>query len=128
MKKTDAGYPDALAATVQILRAWAAEGREATPKTYTDLSSALRERNVRDVPPHGGIMPHLLEDASLWENEDGRRPMLSALVTSKELGMPSIGFFELAARSPFSRPLRGAELWERERDAVHAEFARPGRT
>lgn len=125
MKKTDARYPDAVAATVEILRAWARAGLPDTPKTYTDLSEALRRRNFKDIPPHGGIMTYLLEDASLWDNEDGGRPMLSALVTSKQLGMPAIGFFELAARPPFSRPLQGTELWESERDAVYADFAQP---
>lgn len=100
MKKSDDSYPAALAATVQILRDWAREGEPATPKTYTALSKALGARGFRDVPPYGGAMPYLLEDASLWENTDGSLPMLSALVTSKSTGMPSFGFFRVGRTGP----------------------------
>ncbi len=111
MRRGTFEYEQALEAVVEILREQACQGAE--PLSYKDLSTELA-RLGHHVPYHRGSMPYLLEDASAWENPDGRLPMLSALVVSKSTGWPSGGFFSLARSKPYERPGDDTTLWTRE--------------
>ncbi|WP_327688962.1 hypothetical protein [Streptomyces tubercidicus] len=117
MKRTDGDYQDAVQAAVDILRECA---RQAQDISYGDLSAELRERGFTGIRPHHGIMTHLLKDVCLHGNEDGRAPMLSALVVNKASRVPSEQFSVLARGLPFSRP--GDWTWQDERRAVFAAF------
>ncbi|MHA6759819.1 hypothetical protein [Streptacidiphilus sp. PAMC 29251] len=119
MRKTDPDYPEAIFATVDILKECARQRRTIE---YGELSDLLARRKFR-ISPHGDLMRYLLSDASTLNNEDGSRGMLSALVVTRDFGVPAVGFFEFAAQPPFSRTLRGDRLWLHERDRVWADHA-----
>ncbi|MFC6067496.1 hypothetical protein [Streptomyces ochraceiscleroticus] len=115
MKRTDADYQDAVQAAVDILRERARQARDIS---YGDLSAELTARGFTGVTPHHGIMSYLLKDVCLYDNEDGRAPMLSVLVVNKASRVPSEQFSVLARGLPFSRP--GDWTWQDEQRAVFA--------
>jgi hypothetical protein len=121
VKKTDADYPEAIWAATEIVKDRA---RQRSTIQYGELSEELARRGYQ-VSPHGDLMRQLLSDMSTLGNEDGTRGMLSALVVTRDFGIPAMGFFEFAAQPPFSRVLRGDRLWESERDRVWEEYATP---
>ncbi|MFJ9538786.1 hypothetical protein ACIRPX_16145 [Streptomyces sp. NPDC101225] len=117
MKHGDADYLAALEAMMEVLRAWAQEGRT---DTYKALSEAVAPEHR--VHYHGRMMSLLLADVCRRDSS-GRDPMLSALVVNGSTGKPSGQFFELAV-TEFRR--RDADwTWERERDAVFDRYSDP---
>lgn len=116
MKLTDPDYPAVREAAVQILREHARTGQ---PITYGELSARLAEREFDPIPPYRGIMTYLLRDVCLYENEDGRGPMLSAIVVNKASKEPSEQFTVLARSLPFSRS--SDWTWRDEQRAVFAQ-------
>ena len=118
MKLTDPDYPAVLDAAVEILQDRARAGQ---PMTYGELSAKLAERNFDPIPPHRGIMTYLLRDVCLYENEDGRAPMLSVIVVNKASKEPSEQFSTLARSLPFSRS--GEWTWRDEQAVVFAQFS-----
>jgi hypothetical protein len=119
VRKTDPDYPEAIYAAVEILKECAQQRRTIE---YDELSDLLAQWRFR-VAPHGEVMRFLLSDVSTLGNEDGSRGMLSALVVTRDFGVPAVSFFESAAQPPFSRPLRGHRLWLTERDRVWSDYA-----
>ncbi|MGY1454365.1 hypothetical protein [Streptomyces sp. SS8] len=120
MRKGTLEYEQALEAMVEILRERARQGAE--PLSYGELSAELA-RLGHHVPYYKGPMPYLLEDASARDNQDGRLPMLSALVVSQSTRQPSGGFFSLARREPYERPGDDMELWTRELRSLAEHYA-----
>ncbi|MEU2441165.1 hypothetical protein ABZ595_34005 [Streptomyces rubradiris] len=116
MRRKDPEYPAALEAAVDILRGRARQGRTIT---YGELSAELEAQGFDSIPPHRGIMTYLLEDVCLHHNQDGRAPMLSAIVVNKASGEPSDQFSSLARSLPFSRPADWS--WRDEQQRVFAE-------
>lgn len=118
MKLNDTEYPAVLVVAVEILRERAGTGR---PITYGELSAQLAERGFDRIPPHRGSMTYLLRDTCRHENEDGRAPMLSAIVVNKASQEPSEQFSALARSLPFSRS--GEWTWRDEQRAVFARYS-----
>ncbi|MEU7083784.1 hypothetical protein [Streptomyces achromogenes] len=116
MRIKDPEYPAALEAAVGILRARARQGRTIT---YGELSAELAAQGFDSIPPHRGVMTYLLKDVCLHHNEDGRAPMLSAIVVNKASGEPSDQFASLARSLPFSRS--GDWTWRDEQQRVFAQ-------
>ncbi|MCG7524806.1 hypothetical protein MHW47_10190 [Streptomyces sp. OfavH-34-F] len=77
--------------------------RQGQTITYGELSAELKELGFDSIPPHRGVMTFLLKDVCLYRNEDGRAPMLSAIVVNKATREPSDQFSALARSLPFSR-------------------------
>lgn len=117
MRRTDPDYPNALEAAVEILRERAREGLD---MSYGELSAKLADKDFDSIPPHRGIMTYLLKDVCLYENQDGRSPMLSAIVVNKASREPSGQFSALARQLPFARP--GGWTWKDEQQAVFARY------
>jgi hypothetical protein len=113
----DAEYPAAVEAAVEILRERARHGRVIT---YGDLSAELAARGFGSIPPHRGVMTYLLRDVCLYNNEDGRAPMLSAIVVKKASREPSDQFSSLAGGLPFSRSLDWS--WRDEQQKVFTHY------
>jgi hypothetical protein len=63
-------------------------------------------------------MTNLLKSVCLHCNEDGRAPMLSAIVVNKARREPSDQFSNLARSLPFSRPANWS--WQEEQQQVFA--------
>jgi hypothetical protein len=112
----DPEYPAAVELAVEILQKRAREGQTIT---YGELSAELKAGGFDSIPPHRGIMTYLLKDVCLHRNEDGRAPMLSAIVVNQASREPSGQFSSLARSLPFSRP----ENWS-WRDEQQRVFAR----
>ena len=117
MRVNDPEYPAAVEAAVEILRERA---RRAETITYGGLSAELATRGFASVPPHRGIMTYLLKDVCLHGNEDGRAPMLSAIVVNKASQEPSGQFSVLARNPPFSRPTDWS--WQDEQRNVFTRY------
>lgn len=120
MRTTDPDYPAAIETAVQILRKRARQGQTIT---YGELSAELTAAGFDSVPPHRGVMTYLLKDVCLHDNDDGRAPMLSAIVVNKASREPSGQFSALARGLPFSRPADWT--WRDEQEQVFAQHA-PG--
>lgn len=118
MRIKDQEYPAAVKEAVEILRKRALQGQDIT---YGELSAELAAQGFDSIPPHRGIMTYLLKDVCLYDNEDGRAPMLSAIVVNKASREPSGQFSDLARSLPFSRP----DNWS-WRDEQQQVFARHG--
>ncbi|MEU7564303.1 hypothetical protein [Streptomyces eurythermus] len=116
MRTKDPEYPAALEAAADILRERARQGRTIT---YGELSAELASQGFDSIPPYRGVMTYLLRDVCLHRNEDGRAPMLSAIVVNKASGEPSGQFSELARSLPFSRPADWS--WRDEQQRVFAQ-------
>lgn len=116
MRIKDPEYPAAVEATVEILRKRARQGQTIT---YGELSAELATQGFDSVPPHRGVMTYLLKDVCLHHNEDGRAPMLSAIVVNKASREPSDQFSGLARSLPFSRPANWS--WRDEQQQVFAQ-------
>lgn len=119
MRIKDPEYPAAVEVAVEILRKRARQGQTIT---YGDLSAELTARGFDSIPPHRGVMTYLLKDFCLYGNEDGRAPMLSAIVVNKASREPSEQFSSLARGLPFSRSANWS--WREEQQEV---FAAPRR-
>ncbi|MEV7243115.1 hypothetical protein AB0N92_17965 [Streptomyces sp. NPDC093248] len=117
MKYGDADYMAARDAMVEVLRAWAQEGRT---DTYKALSEALAPKHR--VHYHGRMMSLLLADVCR-QDSTGPEPMLSALVVNGSSKRPSDQFFELAV-TEFHRQ-DPDWTWERERDSVFDRYDAP---
>ncbi|KAA6217421.1 hypothetical protein [Streptomyces filamentosus] len=115
MRTKDPEYPAAVEAAVGILRQRARRRRTIT---YGDLSAELAAQGYDSIPPHRGVMTHLLKDVCLHDNDDGRAPMLSALVVNKATQEPSAQFSTLARTDPFTRPADWT--WQDEQQRVFA--------
>ncbi|MFI8252760.1 hypothetical protein ACWEPA_04975 [Streptomyces filamentosus] len=115
MRTKDPEYPAAVEAAVDILRQRARRRRTIT---YGDLSAELAAQGYDSIPPHRGVMTHLLKDVCLHDNDDGRAPMLSALVVNKATQEPSAQFSTLARTDPFTRPADWT--WQDEQQRVFA--------
>ncbi|WP_329149495.1 hypothetical protein OIU91_23245 [Streptomyces sp. NBC_01456] len=113
----DPEYPAAVEAAVEILRKRAQQGEAIT---YGELSAELVTQGFASIPPHRGVMTYLLKDVCLYGNEDGRAPMLSAIVVNKASREPSDQFSSLARSLPFSRP--GHWSWRDEQQEVFARY------
>ncbi|CAL9567519.1 hypothetical protein [Streptomyces sp. enrichment culture] len=116
MRIKDPEYPAALEAAVDVLRERARQGRTIT---YGELSTELAAQGFDSIPPYRGVMTYLLKDVCLHRNEDGRAPMLSAIVVNKASGEPSGQFSDLARTLPFSRPADWS--WRDEQQRVFAQ-------
>jgi hypothetical protein len=112
----DPEYPAAVELAAEILRKRARQGQTIT---YGELSAELAAGGFDSIPPHRGIMTYLLKDVCLHRNEDGRAPMLSAIVVNKASGEPSDQFSTLARSLPFSRPENWS--WRDEQQRVFGE-------
>ncbi|WP_101254053.1 hypothetical protein [Streptomyces barkulensis] len=117
MKLKDPEYPAAVEAAVEILRKRAYQGQTIT---YGDLSAELAAQGFDSILPHRGVMTYLLKDVCLYSNEDGRAPMLSAIVVNKASREPSAQFSNLARSLPFSRPADWS--WRDEQQEVFAQY------
>ncbi|MEH0652352.1 hypothetical protein QA995_23565 [Streptomyces scabiei] len=120
MRIKDPEYPAAVEAAVEILRARARQERTIT---YGELSGELKARGFDSIPPHRGVMTYLLKDVCFYHNEDGRAPMLSAIVVNKASREPSGQFTVLARSLPFSRPAEWS--WQEEQREVFARHREP---
>lgn len=116
MRIKDPEYSAAVEAAVEILRKRARQGQTIT---YGELSAELAAQGIDSVPPHRGVMTYLLKDVCLHRNEDGRAPMLSAIVVNKASREPSGQFSSLARSLPFSRPADWS--WRDEQQRVFAQ-------
>ncbi|MEV7887099.1 hypothetical protein ACWD3I_43160 [Streptomyces sp. NPDC002817] len=116
MRIKDPEYPAAIEAAVEILRKHARQGQTIT---YGELSAELATHGFDSIPPHRGIMTYLLKDVCLHRNDDGRAPMLSAIVVNKASREPSEQFSGLARTLPFSRPTNWS--WRDEQQQVFAQ-------
>ncbi|MFE3883342.1 hypothetical protein ACFXPQ_10600 [Streptomyces lydicus] len=116
MRIKDPEYPAAVEAAVEILRKQARQGRTIT---YGELSAELAAQGFDSIPPHRGVMTYLLKDVCLHRNEDGRAPMLSAIVVNKASQEPSDQFSALAQSLPFSRPSNWS--WQDEQQQAFAQ-------
>jgi hypothetical protein len=116
MRTKDPEYPAAIEAAVAILRNHARQGQTIT---YGELSAELATQGFDSIPPHRGIMTYLLKDVCLHRNDDGRAPMLSAIVVNKASREPSEQFSGLARTLPFSRPANWS--WRDEQQQVFAQ-------
>lgn len=116
MRIKDPEYPAAVEAAVEILRKRAQQGQTIT---YGELSAELAAQGFDSIPPYRGVMPYLLKDVCLHRNEDGRAPMLSAIVVNKASREPSDQFSGLARNLPFSRPTNWS--WQDEQQQVFAQ-------
>ncbi|MEV5463129.1 hypothetical protein [Streptomyces sp. NPDC002788] len=116
MRIKDPEYPAAVEAAVEILRKRAQQGLTVT---YGELSAELAAQGFDSIPPHRGVMTYLLKDVCLHRNEDGRAPMLSAIVVNKASREPSDQFADLARSMPFSRPANWS--WQDEQQQVFAQ-------
>nr|WP_155073584.1 hypothetical protein [Streptomyces taklimakanensis] len=94
--------------------------RQGQTITYGDLSAELAAQGFDSIPPHRGIMTYLLRDVCLYSNEDGRAPMLSAIVVNKASREPSDQFSSLARSLPFSRSVNWS--WRDEQQKVFAQY------
>jgi hypothetical protein len=112
----DPEYPGAVESAVEILRKRARQGQTIT---YGELSAELTAHGFDTIPPHRGVMTYLLKDVCLHRNEDGRAPMLSAIVVNKASQEPSEQFSGLARSLPFSRPANWS--WRDEQQQVFAQ-------
>ncbi|MEU0337260.1 hypothetical protein [Streptomyces sp. NPDC006193] len=101
---------------MHILRKRARQGQVIT---YGELSAELAALGFESIPPHRGVMTYLLKDVCLYGNEDGRAPMLSAIVVNKASREPSDQFSRLARSLPFSRPAEWT--WRDEQERVFAQ-------
>ncbi|MEF2528324.1 MULTISPECIES: hypothetical protein [Streptomyces] len=117
MRRKDPEYQPAVEAAAAILRRQARRGK---PLTYGDLSAEPAKQGFDSVPPHRGVMTYLLKDVCLHGNEDGRAPMLSAIVVNKASRRPSEQFSVLARSAPFSRPADWT--WQDEQRDVFARY------
>ncbi|MFI8188639.1 hypothetical protein ACIF8T_07520 [Streptomyces sp. NPDC085946] len=117
MRTKDPEYPAAVEAAVEILRKRARQGQTIT---YGELSAELAAQGFDSIPPHRGVMTYLLKDVCLHRNEDGRAPMLSAIVVNKASQEPSDQFSGLARSLPFSRPFDWS--WRDEQQQVFAQY------
>lgn len=122
MKRGDSDYQAALEAVVDILKDRARSSCK--PMTYGDLSAQLIARH-HDVPAHQGPLPFLLEDASVQESPDGRKPLISALVVLQDELRPSTGFYKLARRPPYAATRTGDNdtIWIMELEALRREYS-----
>lgn len=116
MRIKDPEYPTAVESAVEILRTRARQGQTIT---YGELSAELTAHGFDSIPPHRGVMTYLLKDVCLHRNEDGRAPMLSAIVVNKASREPSAQFSGLARSVPFSRPANWS--WRDEQQQVFAQ-------
>ncbi|MFD7129993.1 hypothetical protein [Streptomyces sp. NPDC059894] len=116
MRIKDPEYPAAVDAAVEILRKRARQGQTIT---YGELSAELKAQGFDSIPPHRGVMTYLLKDVCFNRNEDGRAPMLSAIVVNKASREPSDQFSALARSLPFSRPANWS--WREEQQQVFAQ-------
>ncbi|WP_217142854.1 hypothetical protein [Streptomyces sp. AC627_RSS907] len=120
MRTRDPEYPAAVETAVEILRERARQGQTIT---YGELSAELAAQGFDSVPPHRGVMTYLLKDVCLHHNEDGRAPMLSAIVVNKASREPSDQFSGLARSLPFSRSANWS--WRDEQQQVFAQHREP---
>ncbi|MGH1554420.1 hypothetical protein ACRAWF_28205 [Streptomyces sp. L7] len=116
MRIKDQENPAAVEAAVEVLRKRARQGQDIT---YGELSAALAAQGFDSIPPHRGIVTYLLKDVCLYDNEDGRAPMLSAIVVNKASREPSGQFSGLARSLPFSRSANWS--WRDEQQQVFAQ-------
>jgi hypothetical protein len=66
--------------------------------TYTEVGNAIGLN--MDNPDHRNEISVLLDEISLHEHAAGR-PLLSVVVTRKDLSRPGNGFYEIAKRAGF---------------------------
>lgn len=116
MRTKNPKYPAAVEAAVDILRQRA---RRRQTITYGNLSADPAAQGSDSIPPHHGIMTHLLKDVCLHDNDDGRAPMLSTLVVNKATQEPSAQFSPLARTDPFTRPADWTWQDEQQRVFTH---------
>lgn len=116
MRIKDSEYPAAVEAAVEILRKRARQGQTIS---YGELSAELAAEGSDSIPPYRGVMTYLLKDVCLHRNEDGRAPMLSAIVVNKASREPSDQFSGLARSLPFSRSANWS--WRDEQQQVFAK-------
>ena len=85
--------------------------------SYSDVA------RIADLHRHSIALFRLLDDINKHEHAAGR-PLLTAVVISKENSMPGPGFFKLATRLGHHRDGDDDRLyWMWERDRVYAEWA-----
>ncbi|MGW5511240.1 hypothetical protein ACWEV9_26270 [Streptomyces albogriseolus] len=117
MRIKDPEYLAAVEAAVEILRKRARQGQTIT---YGDLSAELAAQGFDSIPPHRGVMTYLLRDVCFYSNEDGKTPMLSAIVVNKASREPSGQFSSLARSLPFSRSANWS--WRDEQQRVFSQY------
>ena len=76
------------------LRRVGAERQGATVQ-YGTLCDDMRREGVANLEPHGTPLAALLGQINVLEHEEGR-PLISAVVVSKDTGEPGVGFWNLA--------------------------------
>ncbi|OEJ22647.1 hypothetical protein BGK67_33685 [Streptomyces subrutilus] len=120
MREESEAWCAARDAMVEIIKAWAAEGRT---DCYGTLSSLLRESHF-SVPPRGRLMSRLLKAACEVEADRRAPVMLTAIVVNKRTKQPSPQFEVLAKSEQFRRGDVQGWTWETERDAVFNHYRR----
>ena len=86
---------------------------------YSDIGALVRWNMAS--PGDRKRLADLLGEISSDEVSSGR-PMLSALVVSKEFGVPLEGFFELAKSLGRYDGVDGDKFWAVERDKAYEEW------
>ncbi|MFJ6522578.1 hypothetical protein ACIQJ4_30515 [Streptomyces filamentosus] len=110
-------YPAAFEAAVDIPRQQAPRRQTIT---YGALSADPAAQGSDSIPPHHGIMTHLLKNDCPHDNDDGRAPMLSALVVNKTpQKKPPAQLSTLARTDPFTRPADWTWQDEQQRVFTH---------
>jgi hypothetical protein len=62
---------------------------------YSDLCNEMRKKDVIELEPHGAPLAAILGQINVMEH-DQDRPLLSAVVLSKDSNRPGVGFWNIA--------------------------------
>lgn len=83
--------------------------------TYSELCAMLQTARIHY---HSPLMVRLLDDIGRIEYEAGR-PVLPAVVVTKQTGIPGAGYFRIAGTTPDEQTLSNAEaIWSADLQAV----------
>jgi hypothetical protein len=107
------------------LRRVAAE-RQGSTIQYGTLCEEMRREGVLTLEPHGTPLAALLGQINVLEREEGR-PLISAVVVSKDTGQPGVGFWNLAQEMGSDigdTPERREAFWLDALAACHAYWSR----
>jgi len=106
-------------------------GKEKFLKVYYKLIRTAQKRrtiyyedvaNIMELPTRGDYMAReagqILGEISEWEHNEGR-PLLSAVVTRQDMGMPGVGFFKLARQLGKFQGQDEPNFWRNELQDVY---------
>jgi hypothetical protein len=101
---------------------WVAAEPDGSTIQYGTLCDEMRRAGIANLEPHGTPLAALLGQINVLEHEEGR-PLISAVVVSKDTGQPGVGFWNLAEAAGFKigDTLEQREaFWLDELTACHA--------